>query len=54
LLYTGLQAGDMQMDLQAVPEPVFDRMVELRRTFHRHPEPFFEEEHTAGLIIRNL
>ena len=44
----------MQMDLQAVPEPVFDRMVELRRSFHRHPELAFEEEHTAELIIREL
>jgi hippurate hydrolase len=44
----------MNMDLQAVPEPVFDRMVELRRALHRHPELAFEEEHTAELIIREL
>jgi len=42
------------MDLQAVPEPVFGRMVELRRAFHRHPELAFEEEDTAELIIREL
>jgi hippurate hydrolase len=44
----------MQMDLQAVPEPVFGRMVELRHAFHRHPELAFEEEDTAELIIREL
>jgi hippurate hydrolase len=44
----------MKMDLQTVPEPVFDRMVELRRAFHRYPELAFEEEHTAELIIREL
>jgi hippurate hydrolase len=42
------------MDLQAVPESVFDRMVELRRAFHSHPELAFEEENTAELIIREL
>jgi hippurate hydrolase len=42
------------VDLQTFPEPVFDRMVELRRSFHRHPELAFEEEHTAELIIREL
>ena len=30
------------------------RMVELRRTFHEHPELAFEEVQTAGVIIREL
>ena len=34
------------MDLQAVPEPVFYRIVELRCAFHRKPELVFEEECT--------
>jgi hippurate hydrolase len=34
--------------------PVFPRMVELRRTFHRYPELAFEEERTAATIIQEL
>jgi hippurate hydrolase len=35
-------------------ESVFPRMVELRRTFHRHPELAFEEEKTAAVIMDEL
>jgi metal-dependent amidase/aminoacylase/carboxypeptidase family protein len=42
------------MDLQAVPEPVFYRIVELRCAFHRKPELVFEEEHTGEFIIKKL
>lgn len=37
-----------------VPESVVQRMIELRRTFHRHPELAFEEEQTASTIIAEL
>ena len=33
---------------------VFSRMVELRRTFHRHPELAFEEKETAATIMAEL
>ncbi|MGR8941203.1 MAG: M20 metallopeptidase family protein, partial [Gammaproteobacteria bacterium] len=33
---------------------IFPRMVELRRTFHRHPELAFEEERTAAVIMEEL
>lgn len=33
---------------------VFTRMVELRRTFHRHPELAFEEKETAATIMEEL
>lgn len=35
-------------------EKIFSRMVELRRTIHSYPELAFEEEKTAGLIMREL
>ncbi len=35
-------------------EKIFPRMVELRRTFHRHPELAFEEEKTAAAIMDEL
>ena len=35
-------------------QSVFPRMVELRRTFHRHPELAFEEEQTARTIMEEL
>lgn len=35
-------------------EPVFPKMVELRRTIHRHPELAFEEVETAQVIMREL
>ena len=35
-------------------EAVYDRMVELRRDFHRHPELAFEEERTARAIMAEL
>ena len=37
-----------------VPPAVRQRMVELRRAFHREPELAFEEEHTAARIIAEL
>ncbi len=37
-----------------VDEAVFQRMVELRRTFHRHPELAFEEVETARTIMAEL
>lgn len=35
-------------------DSVYPRMVELRRTLHRHPELAFEEEHTARVIMSEL
>jgi len=35
-------------------EAIYPSMVELRRSFHRHPELAFEEEHTAKLIMHEL
>jgi hippurate hydrolase len=35
-------------------EAVFERMVALRREFHRHPELAFEEERTAATIMAEL
>ena len=35
-------------------EPIYNRMVELRRTLHAHPELAFEEEHTARVIMQEL
>ncbi|MFS0517232.1 M20 family metallopeptidase [Nostoc sp. UIC 10607] len=35
-------------------DKVFPRMVELRRTLHRHPELAFEEKKTAAIIIDEL
>jgi hippurate hydrolase len=35
-------------------DAVYERMVELRRTFHRRPELAFEEEKTAGTIMQEL
>lgn len=35
-------------------EPFFQRMVDLRRTFHRHPELAFEEVDTARVIMEEL
>lgn len=35
-------------------EPIYPRMVKLRRRFHRHPELAFEEEQTAQVIINEL
>ena len=34
--------------------PIFPRMVELRRTFHRNPELAFEEKETAATIMEEL
>jgi amidohydrolase len=42
------------MNGQASIERIFPRMVELRRTFHRHPELAFEEERTAAVIMEEL
>jgi hippurate hydrolase len=42
------------MNPQAVPDLVFQRMISLRREFHRDPELAFEEEHTAEKIIAEL
>lgn len=35
-------------------EHVYDRMVELRRALHRHPELAFEEKNTAATIMNEL
>ncbi len=35
-------------------QSIYPHLVELRRSFHRHPELAFEEEHTAGLIMQEL
>ncbi len=35
-------------------EQIYERMVELRRTFHRNPELAFEEEQTAKVIMAEL
>ncbi len=35
-------------------QSIYPHLVELRRSFHRHPELAFEEAHTAGLIIEEL
>lgn len=37
-----------------VPPKVAERMVELRRAIHKHPELAFEERETAALIMREL
>ena len=37
-----------------VPPDVFQRMVELRRTFHQHPELSYEEVETARGVMREL
>ena len=42
------------MDWHDVPEAVFQRMVQVRRDLHRHPELAFEEERTAARIIAEL
>ena len=34
--------------------PIFPKMVELRRTFHRYPELAFEERQTAAVIMEEL
>ncbi len=41
------------MNLNRV-ETIFPKLVELRRTFHKHPELAFEEVETAKMIIREL
>jgi hippurate hydrolase len=35
-------------------EPIFPWMVKVRRALHRHPELAFEEEKTAGIIMKEL
>ncbi len=35
-------------------QSIYPHLVELRRSFHRHPELAFEEEHTAGRIKQEL
>lgn len=42
------------MHLSAVPTFVRDRLVDLRRSFHRFPELAFEEERTAQRVIEEL
>jgi hippurate hydrolase len=42
------------MYFQDVPKAVTQRMIELRRTLHRHAELAFEEEKTAATIIAEL
>jgi hippurate hydrolase len=42
------------MRVQDVPAKVTQRMIELRRAFHRHPELAFQEEQTAATIIAEL
>jgi hippurate hydrolase len=42
------------MNRQYKSEDVYERMVELRRSFHRYPELAFEEENTAQAIIAEL
>ncbi len=40
--------------LKAVPEPVYSRMVKLRRDLHRYPELSWEEERTSRQIRTHL
>jgi amidohydrolase len=42
------------MSIHRKSELIFPRMVELRRTFHRHPELAFEEKQTAAVIMEEL
>lgn len=42
------------MRYQDVPAEITQRMIELRRALHRHPELAFEEEQTAATIIAEL
>ena len=42
------------MRYQDVPDKVIQRMIELRRAFHRHPELAFAEKQTAAIIIEEL
>ncbi len=37
-----------------IAQPVFERIVKLRREIHRNPELAFEEVETAGVIMREL
>ncbi len=42
------------MPFEFVPDAVLERMIALRRRFHREPELAFEEEQTAAKIIAEL
>ncbi len=42
------------MQLVHKSEPIFERMVEIRRQLHQHPELAFEEVNTANAIIQEL
>ncbi|ADE14522.1 amidohydrolase [Nitrosococcus halophilus Nc 4] len=42
------------MSMVAQVEPIFPRMVELRRIFHQYPELAFEEKRTAAVIMEEL
>ena len=42
------------MDIKQRIEEIYPELVEIRRDFHRHPEPGFEEKWTSARIRERL